>query len=124
MFRPSFVQMKPANSLRMKPLLRSAAPLLLLISFAAAAALPAPPGPRTVPLPPEAALPEWTKLAQPELGSSPLSIRCKDLELLHSRAAFGAFVIRVANQPMAIGQTQPMLGYLTGGQLRWLDLAR
>jgi hypothetical protein len=109
--------------LLMKPLLSSATPLLLLISFASAAALPSPTEPRSIPLPPAAVLPQWPKPAPPELGPGALAVRSRDLEILHSPNALGAFVVKVANQPMAIGQTRPMLGYLADGQLRWLDLA-
>jgi len=59
----------------------------------------------------------------PVLAPDSPVVQSKDLELVHSREAFGGFVIRVAGQVMAIGQNQPMVGYVIGDQVRWLDLA-
>ncbi len=76
------------------------------------------------PLPDGAALPKRPPPTAPDLAQGgPFSVRAKDLELVHSWNAFGAFVIRVAGKPAAIGQNRPMIGYMAGGELRWLDLA-
>jgi hypothetical protein len=107
----------------MKRSFSAVASLLLLFPIPAGAASPTPPLLRTVPLPSDAALPQWPKPAQPDPGTSPLAVRSKDLELLHSRETLGGFIIRVAGQPIATGLTRPLLGYLNGGQLRWLNLA-
>jgi hypothetical protein len=51
------------------------------------------------------------------------AIHAKALELIHSDRGLGAFLIRVENQQVAIGQSRPMVGYVVDGQLRWCDLA-
>jgi hypothetical protein len=75
------------------------------------------------PLPAGAALPQWSKPTAPRLPPGARSVRSGDLELLHAPEAFGAFVLRVAGQPMALGLDRPMIGYLSGGEVRWFDLA-
>jgi hypothetical protein len=75
------------------------------------------------PLPAGAAVPEWPKPTTPVLASDAPEVRSKDLELVYSRAGIGSFMIRVAGQAVAIGQNRPMIGYVIGDQLRWLDLA-
>jgi len=77
----------------------------------------------TVPLPPDAALPSWPRpsLFAPSPGSP--TVRSKDLELIYSKDAFGAFIVRVCGQQFAIGLNKPTLAYLADGQLRWCDLA-
>lgn len=74
-------------------------------------------------VPSGAGLPGWSKPSRPQLSAGALSVRSEELELLHSPDAFGALVVRVAGQPMAIGLARPSIGYVSGGQLRWLDLA-
>lgn len=76
------------------------------------------------PVPAGATLPAWSKPTPAELSRQAPKVTTKDLELVQSSKEFGGFVIRVAGQPMAIGQNQPMIGYVTGGQLRWLALAQ
>ena len=74
-------------------------------------------------LPESATLPQW-----PELGSivpppgAPV-VRSGDLELVHAPEGLGGFVLRVASEPMAIGQTRPMVGYVTQDELKWFDLS-
>src|SRR6267378_1590090 len=75
------------------------------------------------PLPPTAAAPAWPKPTVCQLPSNSPSLRCDKIELLHSREALGGFEIRVDGKPMAIGQNRPVIGYVLGGELRWLDLA-
>ncbi len=42
--------------------------------------------------------------------------------MVHSREALGGFAVRVAGNPVAVGQNRPTLGYVVDGQLRWLEL--
>ncbi len=88
-------------------------------------ASPVPPSNSTppVPLPTNAALPNWPKPAYPQLPPDAPAVISEDLALRHSPAVFGAFVVQVGGQPFAIGQERPMLAYLAAGQLHWLDLA-
>lgn len=75
-----------------------------------------------VPVPANAELPAWPKPTVPKLPPDAPSVRSKDLELVHSRDTLGGFVVRVAGTPVAIGQSQPVLGYVSGENLRWLEL--
>jgi len=75
-----------------------------------------------VPLPADAAAPQWPAPTVPSLGVG-LTIRSGNLELVHTREALGSFVLKVDGEPMAIGLNHPQIGWLSDGQLRWLDLA-
>jgi hypothetical protein len=68
-------------------------------------------------------VPPWPKPDAQALSPKAASVRSKDLEVLHSPAAPGAFDVRVAGEPMALGQSGPMIGYVAGGGVRWFDLA-
>ena len=77
---------------------------------------------QSTPIPAGATIPQWPKpMAQP---SSPkaASARSKDLELIHSPAAPGAFDVRVAGELMALGQSGLMIGYVAGGEVRWFRI--
>lgn len=78
---------------------------------------------RAVPVPANAALPAWPKPAPVPLPSEALSVRSEGLELIHSSNVLGGFEVRVDGSRMGIGQTHPMIGYVVGEELRWLDLA-
>jgi hypothetical protein len=82
------------------------------------------PGPGSSPLPANAAAPAWPKPTPVPLKNSALTIHSKELELVHSPDTLGGFIVRVGGQPMAIGQNRPMIGYVAGGSLHWLDLAQ
>ncbi len=66
--------------------------------------------------------PDWPQPVTPAY-QNPYSLLSGDLELTQDRAAFGGFALRVAGEPMAMGQTRPLIGYLQGGKTRWLNLA-
>jgi hypothetical protein len=66
--------------------------------------------------------PVWPKPVPPSIGSDALVLQSGDLQLTHDLHALGAFELKVAGQTMAVGQTQPLLGYLSGGVQRWLPL--
>jgi hypothetical protein len=79
--------------------------------------------PQTEPLPADVKLPNWPEVRPPVIGPDAFSVRSKELELRHSRTEFGNFELRVAGQPMAIGNTRPVIGYLAEGKARWTDLS-
>src|SRR5262249_52721731 len=66
----------------------------------------------------------WPKPAPVQYKRGALSIHSKELELIHSPDSLGGFSIRINGKPMAIGNNHPMIGYLAGDSLRWLDLAQ
>ncbi len=74
-------------------------------------------------LPANAALPQWPKAVAHSLPPGAPSVRSGDLELLQAPDGLGAFVVRVAGRPMALGLDRPMIGYVSGGEVRWFDLA-
>lgn len=76
------------------------------------------------PVPADSPLPPWPKPTQPDLASGRSSIRSQDLEILQSTHQPGGLLIKVAGQPMAIGQNHPRIGYLVGAELHWLDAAQ
>lgn len=67
--------------------------------------------------------PEWPKPLPPQLGEDALLLRSGDLLLRHARRELGGFVLHVAERPMAVGHTRPLVGYLQEGQARWLPLS-
>jgi len=76
-----------------------------------------------VAIPPEATTPQWPKPSAASLSSNSASVRSKDLELVHSSDTFGGFVVRITGQDFAIGQSQPMIGYIINDNLRWFELS-
>jgi hypothetical protein len=108
---------------RRLPALFAASLLFLLMGPVVSGQAPASSFPTADPLPPDAALPAWPGPGNPSFSKQALEVRSGNLELSHSAETFGAFVLRVAGEPMAIGQDQPMLAYLLGGHLRWVKLA-
>jgi hypothetical protein len=81
------------------------------------------PSARGVPVPANAALPQCPKPAPVALSSDAPSVHCDKLELIQSTNELGGFEVRVDGSRVAIGQTHPMIGYVVGEELRWLDLA-
>jgi hypothetical protein len=75
------------------------------------------------PIPAGATIPQWAKPAPQASSPKAASVRSRDIEAIHSLVAPGAFDVRVAGELMALGQTGPMIGYVTGGQMRWFELA-
>jgi hypothetical protein len=64
--------------------------------------------------------PAWPVPSPPALDQDSLTLQSGDLQLLHARKQLGGFVLKVAGQSMAVGLTRPLIGYLQGGQERWL----
>src|SRR5208337_5290549 len=77
----------------------------------------------TLPLPAGASLPALPAPKSTALSARAPSLHSGDLELIQSRAASGGYVVRVAGEPMAIGQNDAQIGWLDNGELRWLDVA-
>ena len=65
--------------------------------------------------------PAWPRPIVPELKQV-FSIRSGDL-MFESGIAPGQFILTVKNQKVAIGFNRPMIGYLIGGKVRWLDFS-
>src|SRR5690349_18191054 len=76
-----------------------------------------------VPIPSGATTPQWPKPLIVSLASGSASVRSKDLEVVHSADTLGDFVVRVSGRDFAIGQNQPVFGYLIEGKLRWFELS-
>jgi len=74
-------------------------------------------------VPSAATLPQWPMVNGSALDRNTFSVRSKDLELIHSTEGPGSFVVRVSGKPFALGQSQPLLGYLTNGDIHWFDLS-
>jgi hypothetical protein len=75
------------------------------------------------PLPAGATVPQWPKLIAPTLSPKANSVDSKGLEVIPCPASPGAFQVRVTGEPMALGQSGPLIGYVAGGEVRWFDLA-
>jgi hypothetical protein len=73
---------------------------------------------------PRAALaePTWPKPQPPALAPDSPTIRSAELLLTHAPGELGGFTLTVADQPVAIGFNRPLIGYVTDGRQRWLDL--
>lgn len=76
-----------------------------------------------VPIPSDATTPQWPKPFTASLPPHAASVRSKDLELIHSGDMLGGFVVRVSGRDFAIGQNQPLIGYVIEGKLRWFELS-
>ena len=74
--------------------------LMFLAAFLVSAA-PRPASAEDAPLPANASLPNWPKPTAPELAPGSPALHSQDLEVIHSRGAFGGFIVRVAGQPVA-----------------------
>ncbi len=68
--------------------------------------------------------PAWPKPGVPKLGKDALTLGAGSLTLRHSRTQLGAFEVLVGGKRMAVGNARPLVGYLLGGKLRWMDLAK
>ena len=66
--------------------------------------------------------PAWPKPAVPALDARALSLTAGELTLRHAPDRLGAFTLDAGGQPVAVGQTRPLIGYLQGDAPRWLDL--
>jgi hypothetical protein len=78
---------------------------------------------QNTPIPSGTIIPQWPKPALQASSPDAASVRSKEIELIDSPAAPGAFDVRVTGELMALGRTGPMIGYLAAGQVRWFDLA-
>src|SRR5262245_767820 len=74
-------------------------------------------------VPPGASLPSWPKPDAPAIPKGSPFVKSRSLSLVHSPDIFGGFILHVAGQSMAIGWSQPHIGYVLEGELRWVDLA-
>jgi hypothetical protein len=68
--------------------------------------------------------PAWPKPTVPNPGRNAATVTSGPVALRHAPSLVGAFEVRVAGARMAVGNAHPLIGYLAGGRLRWLDLAR
>ncbi len=67
--------------------------------------------------------PTWPTPTAPLPKDDALAVRSGDVELAHNADQWGGFLVRVAGQPMAAGLTRPLIGYVQGDEVRWLDVA-
>jgi hypothetical protein len=77
----------------------------------------------SVALPAGAAVPSLPTPTAPVFKAGAPSVRSGELELVQARDEFGGFVVRVAGEPVAIGQNHPEVAWLEDGHVRWQDLA-
>jgi hypothetical protein len=66
--------------------------------------------------------PVWPKPVAPAIRPNAVAIESGELRLIHNQDALGGFAVEVAGQYVAVGHTQPVLGYLSDRQVRWLPL--
>jgi hypothetical protein len=74
-------------------------------------------------IPQGSVLPQWPKVAafSPEPGLP--AVVSQDIEVVHAKTPLGGFLIRIRNKVYGAGSGPRMIGYVAGGELRWLDLA-
>ena len=58
---------------------------------------------RPVPVPAGAALPQWPRITPLTIEPGLPVVRSKDVEVIHAKATFGGFIVRVAGQAIAVG---------------------
>lgn len=66
--------------------------------------------------------PAWPRPGRPEPDAHALTVQSGDLQLAHDGKTPGGFVLRVAGKEMAVGLTRSLIGYLHGGEARWVEL--
>ncbi|MBX3745313.1 MAG: hypothetical protein KF833_08370 [Verrucomicrobiae bacterium] len=67
--------------------------------------------------------PEWPGAVAPEVGDGDPEVRSGEVRLVHGRGQWGGFAIEVAGRREAVGQSRPLLGYLSDGKARWWAFA-
>lgn len=67
--------------------------------------------------------PQWPKVQAPALTDPILKVQSGALELRHAANRYGAFIVSVENQSMAIGWSNPLIGYTINGKARWFSLS-
>lgn len=67
--------------------------------------------------------PPWTGPTAPDLDPEAMALQSGELCLRGSKA-IGSLSLSVNGTAMAIGWNRPRIGYLCGGQARWLDLTK
>ena len=93
----------PGYRLRIDPPGQSGRTVLASISFASAASLTAPPWPKPAPV-------DFSRAARLRSGPLELQVAGRDFRLL------------VEGEPVAGSHSRPLIGYVIGDQMRWLDL--
>ena len=66
--------------------------------------------------------PTWPKPRPPAIKPTDRSVTSGGLKLVHGGGGLGAFTLSVNGHLVAMGNDQPMLGYLIGKQARWVAL--
>ena len=64
--------------------------------------------------------PAWPTPTLPPIAGDAFRLSSGELELAHNPDAFGAFKVRFANQPIAAGNPQALMGYAFGDAARWM----
>ncbi len=63
--------------------------------------------------------PNWPSPEPPDLGADPFVLEAGEVVLRHARDRLGAFEVRVAGEPLAVGLPNGLLGYVEGEQPVW-----
>lgn len=66
--------------------------------------------------------PVWPVPKPPEMAADACLVRAGELTLRHDRSGLGAFVLEVADQRVAMGNTSAQVGYVTNNQARWFPV--
>jgi hypothetical protein len=66
--------------------------------------------------------PAWPVPTLPVITANAFRLASGDLEIAHNRDAHGAFRLRFAGQPVAAGNPDALLGYVSGTQTKWMTL--
>jgi hypothetical protein len=74
-------------------------------------------------VPENSTLPHWPEVASFSAEAALPAVRSQELEIIHSRTPLDGFIARVKGRTFAVGLGPRMIGYIAGGELRWLDLA-
>jgi len=64
--------------------------------------------------------PAWPKPAPPTLGADAGTVQSGDLVVRHGTDWPGQFAVEVAGEPMATGLVRSLIGYVEGGEARWM----
>lgn len=68
--------------------------------------------------------PQWPAPQAPALAADAPRIAAGKLTVVHAADRIGAFRVEIDGKPFSAGFDRPLIGYITGQQQRWLDLAQ
>lgn len=71
---------------------------------------------------PQLKAPAWPRPTRPALDAASPVVRSAQITLAHSTDKLGAFTVAIGGKEVACGFNRPLIGYVLGNDLRWIDV--